>query len=333
LRLTVLKNLILMRLFLCMAWAGAALLAAASAMAQDFPSRPLRLIVPFAPGGNVDITARAISVGLSEALGQQVVVENRPGGGGMVGTSTVAKATPDGYWLVLGSSSSITIAPALSKAPSYDPTRDLIAVGALHSVPIVLTTNAKNGAASFAEVLAQAKAQPGKLTVASAGVGSSNHLALELWMKQSGLSMVHVPYKGSGPAITDLLGGQVNLMMDQLTASLPHIKDGRLRALAVTSRARSPLLPSVPSLAELGVPDFEVLTFTGLFTTAGVPAAVLEKLEAALRRTLAQASVRERFANLGVDMIESDRKTFEAFVKRDFDNWRNVARDAKISLE
>ena len=303
------------------------------AMAQEFPARPIRIIVPFAPGGNVDITARIIAPGMGEILGQQVIVENRPGGGGMVATAQVVKGPADGYTLVLGSSSTISVAPAVAKNPPYDPTRDLALVGPIQAVPIVLTASAKSSIGSYREFVAQAQARPGRMSVASAGTGTSNHLALELLIRQTGLKLIHVPYKGSGPALVDLIGGQVETMMDQLTASMAHIKEGRLRALAVTTRKRSALLPEVPSLAELGLGDYDVSTFTGLVAAAGTPRPVLDKLAAALARVLAQPAIRERFVALGVEMIESDARTFDAYVKKDFENWRAVARDANISLE
>ena len=304
-----------------------------TAGAQDFPNRPIRVIVPFAPGGNVDITARTIAQPMADILGQPVVVENRPGGGGMVATAQVIKGGADGYTLILGSSSTISVAPATTKNPPYDPTRDLAVVGPIQAVPIVLTASAKTAITSYGEFVAQAQARPGRLSVASAGTGTSNHLALELLMKQSGMKLLHVPYKGSGPALIDVVGGQVETMMDQLTASMQHIKEGRLRALAVTTKKRSTLLPEVPTLAELGLADYDVSTFTGLFAPAGTPRPVLDKLGAALARVLAQPAVRERFAALGVEMIETDAKTFEAYVKKDFENWRTVAREANLSLD
>ena len=308
-------------------------LAACAASAQDFPGKPMRIIVPFAPGGNVDITARIIAQPMADILGWQMIVENRPGGGGMVATGQVVRGAADGYTLVLGSSSTISVAPATAKNPPYDPTRDLAVVGPIQTVPIVLTASAKTSMTSYREFVAQAQARPGRVSVASAGTGTSNHLALELLMKQSGLKLIHVPYKGSGPALIDLLGGQVETMMDQLTASMVHIKEGRLRALAVTTRKRSALLPEVPSLSELGLGEYEVSTFTGLFAPAGTPRPVLDRLAGALARVLAQPAVRERFVALGVEMIELDARAFEAYVKKDFENWRALARDANISLE
>ena len=215
-------------------WIAGALLTVGAALpysavvAQEFPARLIRIVVPFAPGGNVDITARIIAQPLAEILGQQVVVENRPGGGGMVATAQVIKGPADGYTLVLGSSSTISVAPATTKNPPYDPTRDLATVGPIQAVPIVLTASSRTTITNFREFVAQAQARPGRVSVASAGTGTSNHLALELMMKQTGLKLLHVPYKGSGAALIDVVGGQVEAMMDQLTASMQHIKEGRV---------------------------------------------------------------------------------------------------------
>jgi tripartite-type tricarboxylate transporter receptor subunit TctC len=311
--------------------AGAVLPSTASA--QDYPNRPIRLVVPFAPGGNVDITARAIAPALGEALGQQIIVDNRAGGGGFIGAAFAAKSAADGYTLLLGSSGTISVAPAVAKNPPYDPIRDLVNLGPIHAVPIVLTVGAKSSIMNFRDFVAQAQAKPGQLSMASAGTGTSNHLAIELLAREAKLKMIHVPYKGAGPAITDVIGGQVEAMMDQLTASIGHIKEGRLRALAVTTKKRSVLLPDVPTLAELGLTNYDVITFTGLFAPAGTPRAVSDKVGAALKRALANAQVKERFAALGVDVIDLEQSAFDAYVKRDFDNWRSVAREAGISLE
>jgi tripartite-type tricarboxylate transporter receptor subunit TctC len=313
---------------------GACLMAAFSlGCAQEFPARPLRIIVPFAPGGNVDITARTIAVALGDALGQQVIVDNRAGGGGFIGATQAVKSAPDGYTLLLGSSGTITVAPAVARAPPYDPVHELAVVGPIHSVPMVLTASGRSSIGSYRDFVAQATARPGQISMASAGNGTSNHLAIELLMREANLKVIHVPYKGAGPALTDLVGGQVETMIDQLTASIGHIKEGRIKALAVTTRKRSALLPEVPTLIELGVADYDVTTFTGLFAPAGTPRPVLDKLAAALKRALANPTVKERFAALGVEMIDMDQTAFASYVKRDFENWRNVARDANISME
>ena len=303
------------------------------AHAQGFPTHPVRIVVPWPPSGNVDITARTVAPALGEALGQPVIVDNRAGAAGTIGSAAVAKSPPDGYTLLLGSSGTITAGPAVFKSLPYDPLKDFVAVGGIQSVPIVLTVAPKTPAASFQEYVALAKARPGQLSIASAGSGSSNHLAIELLMRMADLKLLHVPYKGSGPAITDLLGSQVETMMDQLTASIEHIKNARIKALAVTSKTRSPLLPNVPTLDESGVPGYEASTFTGIFAPAGVTAAVADKLTDALHRALSNETVRERYRSMGVDILEMSRAEFSAYVRADYEKWRTIAREGHIEVE
>jgi tripartite-type tricarboxylate transporter receptor subunit TctC len=320
-----------MRTKLAAALAGLCL--AATALAQEFPNKPVRIVVPWPPSGNVDITARTVAPALSEALGQQVIVENRAGAGGTIGSAAVAKSAPDGYTLLLGSSGTITSGPAVFKNLPYDPQKDFVPVGPIQSVPIVLTVAPKTPVTTYEEYAAMARARPGQVSVASAGSGSSNHLAIELLMRQANLKLLHVPYKGSGPAITDLLGSQVESMMDQLTASIGHIRDGRIKALAVTSRTRSPLLPNVPTLDEVGVKGYEASTFTGIFAPAGTPPAVVEKLHAALRKAMGVESVRERFRSMGVEVMDMGQAEFAAFVLADLAKWRQIAREGNIVIE
>jgi tripartite-type tricarboxylate transporter receptor subunit TctC len=301
--------------------------------AQEFPARAVRIVVPWPPSGNVDITARTVAPALGEALGQQVIVENRAGAAGTIGSAAVAKSPPDGYTLLLGSSGTITAGPAVFKSPPYDPVKDFVAVGGIQSVAIVLTAAPKTPVSSFQEFLSLAKAKPGALSIASAGSGSSNHLAIELLMRMADLKLLHVPYKGSGPAITDLLGSQVESMMDQLTASIGHIREGRIKPLAITSRSRSPLLPNVPTLEELGVKGYEASTFTGLFAPAATPQPVLGKLSASLKKALANDTVRERYHGMGVEIIDASQAEFAAYVRADFEKWRRVAREGNIVVE
>jgi tripartite-type tricarboxylate transporter receptor subunit TctC len=301
--------------------------------AQEFPAKPVRIVVPWPPSGNVDITARTVAPALGEALGQQVIVENRPGAGGRIGTEAVVKSPADGYTLLLGSSGTVTAGPAVWKNLSFDPLKDLVAVGPIQSVPIVLTVAPKTPAANYGEFAALVRQKPGQVSMASAGNGSSNHLAIELWMRQAHLQILHVPYKGSGPALTDLIGSQVQSMMDQLTASIGHIKEGRIRALAITSLKRSPLLPAVPTLDELGVKGYEAATFTGIFAPAGVPSPVVRKLSVSLRKALSVGAVRERYQAMGVEVMDMSQPQFDAYVRADWDKWRKVARDGNISVE
>jgi tripartite-type tricarboxylate transporter receptor subunit TctC len=302
-------------------------------VAQDYPAKPIRLVVPWPPGGNVDITARVIAPPLAEALGQQVVVENRGGAGGTIGTVAVARAAPDGYTLLLGSSGSVTVAPTLYRNAGYDPVRDFTAISPIQSAPMVIVAAQKTPVSSYPELVALARAKNGTLTMASAGNGSSNHFAIELLVRQSGMRLVHVPYKGSGPALNDLLGGQVETMMDQLTASMAYIREGRLKPLAVTTRTRSPQLPNVPTLAEMGLPAYEAATFTGLFGPAGLPPAVTEKLVVALRRALSAEGVRDRYRSMGTDVLTQTQAEFAAYVREDYEKWRTIAREGNISLD
>jgi len=327
------KNFAARTCFLAASLLAAMVGAVPSAAAQDFPNRPLRIVVPYPPGGNVDITARTVQSALSEVLGQQVLVDNRPGAGGTTGSAQVAKSSPDGYTLLLGSSGTITNAPAVYKNIAYDPVRDFIAVGAIQTTPMVLTAAPKTPVQNYSEFLSYIKTKNSPVSIATAGAGTSNHLALELLMRQAKLTLLHVPYKGSGPAITDVLGSQVDGMIDQLSASIGHIREGRMKALAVTSRARSPQLPNVPTLIELGVKDFEVGTFTGIFGPAGMPAAVTEKLHLALKKALTVESVRERYRSMGVEIMDLSQAEFSAYVKTDFEKWRQIARERNIVVE
>jgi len=304
-----------------------------AAHAQDFPSKPVRIVVPWPPSGNVDITARAVAPALGDALGQQVIVENRAGAAGTIGSAAVARSTADGYTLLLGSSGTITAGPAVFKTLPYDPVKDFVAVGGIQSVPIVLTVALKTPVANFQDYVALAKKKDGQLSIASAGSGSSNHLAIELLIRQANLKLLHVPYKGSGPALTDLLGSQVESMMDQLTASLGHIRDGRIKAIAISSKKRSPLLPEVPTLDESGVKGYEASTFTGIFAPSGLDSSILQKLGAALRKALSNETVRERYRAMGVELIEMSQPEFAAYVREDFDKWRRVAREGNIVVE
>jgi tripartite-type tricarboxylate transporter receptor subunit TctC len=308
-------------------------LAAAAAAAQDYPARPVHIVVPYPPGGNVDITARTLEPALRDALGQSIVVDNRAGAGGIVGTAYAVKAPADGYTVLLGSSGTVTAGPAVLKKLAYSPLKDLVPVGSIQSVPIVLTVAPKTPVRAFAEYAKLAQAKPGRVSIASAGTGSSNHLAIELLMHLGNLKLLHVPYKGSGPALNDLMGSQVDSMMDQLTASIGHIREGRIRPLAISSLKRSPLLPEVPTLDEAGVKGYEAATFTGLFVPAGTPQPVVERLAAALEKARASESVRARYQALGVEMMDMSRSEFAAYVRADYEKWLRVAREANISLD
>jgi tripartite-type tricarboxylate transporter receptor subunit TctC len=313
--------------------AAASVLSGPGALAQDFPGKPIKIVVPYAPAGNIDITARMLAPAFGEALEQPILIDNRTGAGGSIGTAAVAKAAPDGYTLLLGSTGTITAGPAVYKALPYDTMKDLIPIGAIQTVPMVLTASPRTPINNFKELLAYSQTKGSPITMASSGTGTSNHLALEMLSREAKIPLTHVPYKGSGAAYADVLGSQVETMMDQVSASIEHIRSGRLKAIAVTSLKRSPQLPNVPTLDELGVTGFEATTFTGLFAPAGTPPAVIEKLQAALKKVLAVESLRERYRSMGVEMMDMTTAEFVVFVRADGERWRKVAREANIVVE
>lgn len=301
--------------------------------AQEFPTRPIRIVVPFPPAGNVDITARALAPVLSQQLGQQVVVENRPGAGGTMGAAQVAKAQPDGYTLLLGSSGVVTIAPTIYRSIEYDPLKDLTTLGPIHAVPMVLTAAPKTPVTNLKELAELSKSKNGQVSVGSAGNGTTNHLAIEMLVRQSGIQLLHVPYKGSGPALNDVVASQIGMMMDQLTASIGHIKEGRLKPVGLTSATRSPQLPDVPTFAELGLAGYEATTFTGLFAPARLPPQVDKKLSEALAAAMRDEGLRQRYLGMGVEIIGMNRAEFIEYVRRDYEKWLKLTREANIVVE
>jgi tripartite-type tricarboxylate transporter receptor subunit TctC len=307
--------------------------ASPGALAQGYPTKPIRIIVPFAPGGNVDITARLVAPGLQEALGQAVVVENKPGAGGTIGADQVAKSTPDGYTLLMGSNSTFSVAPSLYPRNPYNPLKDFAPVASIASAPFVLVVNPNAPARTARDLVAQAKSAPGKLTMSSAGTGSSNHLVGELFQEISGARFTHVPYKGSGQALTDLMGGQVDLHFDQVTSAASHIQGGKLRALMATSPQRVSMLPDVPTAAEAGYASFEATNVTGLIAPAGTPREVIDKLNAATLKVIAQAAVREKFAGIGATVTGGTPEDFAAYIRNDLSKWTRIVKDANVKVE
>jgi tripartite-type tricarboxylate transporter receptor subunit TctC len=304
----------------------------AIASAQSFPSRPIRLVVPYAPGGNVDISARIVGPGMGELLGQTIIVDNRPGGGGNVGAGLVAKATPDGHTLLVGSSGPLSVNPVITSDMPYDSLRDFAPISLVQIVPLVVLVSPKFNVATVKELIDRAKAQPGKITIASAGTGTTNHFAIELFSAMTGAKLLHVPYKGSGPALSELLGGQVNTMIDQLTSSMGFIKDGKLKVIAVTAAKRVSALPNVPTLAEAGVPNYEASTFLGILAPAGTPREVVTKLNAALRKVVGTAAVQERFRGLGADPGGSTPEQFGKTIRDELNKWRGLAKRANLQF-
>jgi tripartite-type tricarboxylate transporter receptor subunit TctC len=303
------------------------------AAAQTYPTRPIRMIVPFAPGGNVDINARAVAPGLGQLLGQQVIVDNRAGAGGTIGTDTVAKSAPDGYTLLMASSSIMTNGPAVYPKLPYDIVRDFAPVGRVAVVPLVIIVHPSLPARNTGELIAIAKAQGGKLVFANAGVGTTNHLIAELLMIRTGARMTLIPYKGSAPALIDLVAGHVYGHVDQISSALPYIKAGRIRAIAVTTAKRAMALPEVPTLAESGVPGFDASTVTGVLAPARMPRDVVQKLNIALGQVLAQAAVKERFAAVGAEVQPSSSDELATWIRDDLAVWVNVVKQAGIKVE
>ncbi len=305
----------------------------ALAHAQAYPSKPVRVIVPFAAGGGTDIMARLVAQKLTESLGQTFVVDNRAGANGIIGSELVAKAPPDGYTIMLGTSATHAINPAVYAKLSYDPLKDFTPVSNLAYSAFVLSVHPSVPARSIKELIALAKSRPEQITYASAGLGNSTHLAGELFCMLAGVRMVHVPYKGSGPAMVDTVAGQTAATFDSMQASVPHIKLNRLRALAITSAARSPVLAELPTIAEAGVPGAEAGTWYGMLAPAAVPRAVITKLNAEVVKALGLPDVRERLGTLGVDVIGGTSEQFAADIKSDILKWSNTVRTAKVRVE
>jgi tripartite-type tricarboxylate transporter receptor subunit TctC len=301
--------------------------------AEQFPTRPIRVIVPYAPGGNVDISARIIAPPLGEVLGQTIVVDNRPGAGGNLGASLVAKATPDGYTLLVGSSGPLSVNPVIFKSLPYDTLKDFAPISTVQAVPLVVLAGPKSNINSIADIIAAAKARPGKLTMASAGAGTTNHFAIELFAHMANVKLLHVPYKGSGPALSELLGGQVETMIDQLAASIGYVRDGRLKVLAVTTQQRAAALPNVPTLEELGYKGYQASTLLGLLAPAGTPKPVLAKLNAGVRKIMDNNIVAERFRGLGANPGASSPEEFTARIRDELEQWRSLVKQLNLKFE
>ena len=306
---------------------------ASTGSGQAYPDKAVRMVVPFAAGaGSNDIMARLVAQKLSDNFGQQVVVDNRPGASGIIGTDIVAKAQPDGY-TVLMMSLTLTVNPSLFKKLPYNTEKDLTPVTAVASAPLMLVTHPSLPVKSVREFIAYAKANPGKLNFGSGGPGTTPHLAGEMLKTMAGIQVIHVPYKGGAPALADLVGGQIQFMCENIPGTLPFVKAGRLRALAITDTKRSPLLPEMPTLDESGLKGYEIVGWNGLFVPAGTPPAIVNKLHAAVVKALALPDVRERLATMGADGIGNTPQQFTAFIKSEIAKWAKVVKDAGIRIE
>ena len=313
---------------------GASLALVASwASAQAYPVKPIRIVVPFPPGGATDILARDVAQKLTEAWGQQVIVDNRPGAGGNIGSELVAHSAPDGYTLEMGTVGTHAINASLYAKMPYDHVKDFAPVILVAGVPNVLVVNNAVPANSVAELIAYAKANPGKLNFASSGNGTSIHLSGELFKVMAGVQMTHIPYKGSAPALQDLLGGQVQLMFDNLPPSLPQIKAGKVRALAVTSLTRAPALPDVPTVAESGLPGFEASSWFGILAPAGTPPAIVAKLNAEIAKWLATPEAKEKLAKQGANAAGGTPEDFAKHIAAETAKWAKVVKESGAKID
>jgi len=313
-----------------------ALLLCASAsltLAQDYPSKPVRMVVPFPPGGTTDILARAVGQKLSESWGQQVVIDNRPGAGGNIGTDIVAKSPADGYTLLMGTVGTHAINASLYGKLPFDPVKDFAPVTLVASVPNVLVVNSTVDSKSVKELIALAKSKPGQLAFASSGNGTSIHLAGELFKSMTGTAMLHIPYKGSAPAIAELLGGQTNMMFDNLPSAMPHIKSGRLRALAVTSVRRSPALPDIPTIAETGISGYEASSWFGVLAPAGTPKDIVAKIQGDIARALNAPEIKERLSGQGAEPVGNTPEQFAEHIKAESAKWARVVKDSGAKVD
>lgn len=304
-----------------------------SAFAQPFPSKPVRLIVPFPPGGAVDYYARALQNRLQETLGQPILIENRSGAGGMVGADLVVKAAPDGYTLLVGNIASLAMNVGLYSKMTYDPRKDLTPIIRTVAVNYVMTVHPSVPARSVKELIDHAKANPGKLSYGSAGSGSAPHLATELLKQRAGIDMLHVPFKGGGPMVADLLGGQIHIVIADQANLMPHVKAGKLRALAVGTLERSASYPDIPTIAESGFPGFEARAWQGIAGPANLPADIVTQLNAAFAKAMAFPEVHQRLLDGGLDPITGTPEDFAAFIRSEIDKWAKVAKDVGARVD
>jgi len=309
---------------LCALCALCVVLSPGEAQAQPYPSKPIRFVVPYPAGGPLDTVARLLGQKVGESTKQPVVVDNKPGAGGNIGADAVAKSPPDGYTILMGAVATHAINPTLYASIPYDAAKDFIAVTQVASTPNVLVVNPAVPAGNVREFIAYAKANPGKLNFGSGSTGSAGHLAGELFKAMAGVEMTHVPYKGAAPAMNDLMGGQIQLMFDNLASSLGQVKAGRIKALAVTTAKRTPLAPDLPTIAESGLAGFDISTWFGIFVPAGTPRDVVAKLHAEFTAALAMPDVRERMLSLGAEPVGSSPAEFAAYIRAEADKYARV---------
>jgi len=322
-----------LRMLLAAALGAMTLLQAAGAAAQAWPAKPIRLMVPFPPGGSTDIVARIVAQKLSERLGQPIVIENRGGAGGTIGTALIARSAPDGYNLAVASTSTHVVAPGYYSKLEYDPVKDFTPVGMMAISPYLLVVNPAVPAKTVAELVALAHKQPGKLNYASAGVGSTTHLAMEMLKSASRTYMLHIPYSGNGPAGTAVIGGQVELLFGSLPSLLPHAKSGRVRALAVGTLKRSPSLPEVPTVAESGYPGFDASLWLAIVAPAGTPQAIVERLNKEINGLIATAETRDAFDKAGTEPLTGTPAELAAMIRDGLPKYAQIIKDAGMKAQ
>ncbi|MBR1121608.1 tripartite tricarboxylate transporter substrate binding protein [Bradyrhizobium lablabi] len=313
--------------------AAALVLTASFAHAQNYPSRPITLVIPFAPGGSTSVVGRGVADKMGELLGEKLVVDNRPGAGGTVGTKAVAKSEPDGYTLLLGYTGTLAIGPSLYKNPGYDPRKDFAPIGMIGNAPNSLVVHPSFPAKTVAELIAYAKANPGKVNFGSAGAGTASHITGEYFASAAGIKLVHIPYKGTGPALTDLLGGHIPMAFAPVPASHAQVTGGKLRALAVTSSSRSGLMPDVPTIAESGLAGFDASLYYGLVAPAGTPKPIIDKLNKALRDALASDEVKKQLGNDGTDITPGTPEDYAVLIDRDEKKWAGLVKASGAEQE
>jgi tripartite-type tricarboxylate transporter receptor subunit TctC len=312
--------------------AGSAALLASPAIAQAFPSKPIVIVVPFAAGGSTDVVARIIAAKMSENMGSQVIVENRAGAGGGVGAAAVAKATPDGHTILMATISTHTLNPIMAKTKLFDPIKDFTSISLLCTLPNVLVVHPSLGVNTVQELIALLKKEPGKHSYASSGNGTPLHVSGELFKRMTGTDMQHVPYRGGGPAMNDLVGGQIKIMFDNLPPASSHIRAGTIKALAVTVKERVPGF-DIPSMAEAGLPDYETYSWNGLLAPAGTPAPVIAKLNAEANKAVQDATVKARLIDLSAKPLGSTPAELAAFMEKELKIWEPVIRGANITID
>ena len=317
----------------CVCVAGMLVACAQAALAQSYPTKPVRVVIPFPPGQATDVIGRLVSQKLGESLGRQFVIDNKPGANGVIGIESVVQAPADGYTLLVTPSGSLVINPSLYSKLSYEPLRDLAPIALLGLVPLVVVAHPSVPASSIPELVALAKAKPGVLSYASSGPGSAQHLAMELFKWRTGADILHVPYKGSAPAVSDLVGGQIPLMFDTIASSLPFINNGRLKALAVGLASRSVVLPNVPTMDEAGVKGFQVAGWAGMLAPAKTPPAIIQQLNAEVLRILGQAETKDKIVSLGMEPANTTPDAFAAFMKSETAKWAQAVKLAKVRLD